>query len=383
MKTEINKDLTTKFATPERNGQEKIRNQASFISDLALIHQLVELVPDAFLVLNKHRQIVFCNKVFADAVGITDMDKVCGLRPGEAFHCVHANEMAGGCGTTEYCIYCGAVNTILLSQKDKEELHCDECSIIVGASNSALNFRVWAKNLTIEGEDYTFFIARDISSEKRRTALERIFFHDILNTAGGIQGVVDLLENAGEEELDELIQLVEFSSGTLIEEINAQKDMLAAESGDLKLQITNLNSKDILKDVCQIYAKHEVAMDKKIAISENCDNIEFPSDLRLVKRILGNMLKNALEASSQGETVTIGANEESNSIAFWVQNPGVMPKEAQMQVFQRAYSTKGGDRGLGTYSIKLLGENYLMGKVSFKSEEGEGTVFSLNLPLKK
>ena len=48
-------------------------------------------------------------------------------------------------------------------------------------------------------------------------------------------------------------------------------------------------------------------------------------------------------------------------------------------MFQRSFSTKGAGRGLGTYSIKLLGEKYLNGKVGFISEQGRGTIFSVEL----
>jgi signal transduction histidine kinase len=58
-----------------------------------------------------------------------------------------------------------------------------------------------------------------------------------------------------------------------------------------------------------------------------------------------------------------------------------MPKEVQMQIFQRSFSTKGKGRGIGTYSIKLLTETYLGGKVSFRSEERHGTTFRIDLPL--
>jgi len=47
-----------------------------------------------------------------------------------------------------------------------------------------------------------------------------------------------------------------------------------------------------------------------------------------------------------------------------------------MQVFNRSFSIKGGDRGLGTYSIKLLSERYLNGEVGFTSEEGTGVASS-------
>ena len=57
-----------------------------------------------------------------------------------------------------------------------------------------------------------------------------------------------------------------------------------------------------------------------------------------------------------------------------------MSQEAQLQVFQRSFSTKGRGRGLGTYSVKLLSERYLGGRVSFSSTPEAGTVFRLFLP---
>jgi sensor histidine kinase regulating citrate/malate metabolism len=62
-----------------------------------------------------------------------------------------------------------------------------------------------------------------------------------------------------------------------------------------------------------------------------------------------------------------------------VRNDTIIPENVKMQLFQRSFSTKGQGRGIGTYSIKLLTENYLKGKVSFISNETERTVFSVVL----
>ena len=57
------------------------------------------------------------------------------------------------------------------------------------------------------------------------------------------------------------------------------------------------------------------------------------------------------------------------------------PREVQLQVFQRSFSTKGENRGLGTYSIRLLTERYLKGQVSFTSSPETGTIFTAAYPL--
>ena len=76
-----------------------------------------------------------------------------------------------------------------------------------------------------------------------------------------------------------------------------------------------------------------------------------------------------------GGIVTAGLRLEQGRAVFWVSNPEVMPESVRLQVFKRSFSTKGHDRGLGTYSIKLLTENYLDGEVGFTSEAPEGTTF--------
>ncbi len=57
----------------------------------------------------------------------------------------------------------------------------------------------------------------------------------------------------------------------------------------------------------------------------------------------------------------------------------IIPYDVQLQLFQRSFSTKGIGRGIGTYSIKLLTENYLKGSVNFISNENEGTLFTIEL----
>jgi signal transduction histidine kinase len=93
------------------------------------------------------------------------------------------------------------------------------------------------------------------------------------------------------------------------------------------------------------------------------------------------MVKNALEASGCGDMVRTGLGVKKNRVEFWVRKPRPMPREIQLQVFQRSFSTKGKGRGLGTYSMKFLSERYLHGTVRFESSEEEGTVFRASFPI--
>ncbi len=95
------------------------------------------------------------------------------------------------------------------------------------------------------------------------------------------------------------------------------------------------------------------------------------------------MLKNALEASPARSTVTVGFGKGTDDrVWFKVHNPTYIEHIVQKQIFRRYFSTKGKDRGLGTWGMRLLAEEYLGGSVSFTSTPEEGTTFTLTLPLK-
>jgi signal transduction histidine kinase len=105
------------------------------------------------------------------------------------------------------------------------------------------------------------------------------------------------------------------------------------------------------------------------------------TDAALLKRILLNMTKNAAEASAEKSMIRIICSRKPGLAIFSVNNQGTIAEDVRTQIFQRSFSTKGHGRGLGTYSMKLFGENYLKGRVYFRSNEKQGTTFTIELPL--
>jgi len=125
---------------------------------------------------------------------------------------------------------------------------------------------------------------------------------------------------------------------------------------------------------------HESDGDCELVASEVWDGT-ITTDLRLLKRVITNMLRNAMEATKSGDRVTLRCCEEGDRVVFLVHNDSVMPEEVQMQLFQRSFSTKADTgRGIGTHSMKLIGERYLHGEVGFTSRAPEGTTFWIKLP---
>lgn len=272
-----------------------------------------------------------------------------------------------------------AVQAILESGQQNAQV-VRECRIQVNgpADVAARDLRVTATPIRVEGQQFIVVVLEDISEAKRLAVLQRVFFHDVLNTVSAISSLAYCLA-AHRQLTDEMCDLMEDLSKQLGEEITAQRDLVAAESGDLAVRVEPVETRQLLEQLRNQYAKHALAAQRNIVLRDVCDGT-IQSDRRLLLRVLGNMLKNALEATTPGQTVAIDCLQRGPSVVLAVHNPEAMPEEVQLQVFQRSFSTKGQPgRGIGTYSMKLLGERYLGGQVAFTSGAAAGTTFTLTL----
>ncbi|MEJ2698159.1 MAG: ATP-binding protein [Desulfuromonadales bacterium] len=218
-------------------------------------------------------------------------------------------------------------------------------------------------------------------SLSRRRALERIFFHDILNVTGSIRGFAELLQDDEVSDKEEIYALIRSAVEQSIDEIESHRVMTAAEHLELPVGPEPLHARELLEKVADLYRHQEVARERDIVL-DAVEDILFTSDPTLLTRVLGNLVKNALEASKPGEAVRIGCGEVNGNVEFRVWNRATIPDDIRGQIFHRLASGKNGrDRGIGTYSVRLL-TLFLGGEVSFTSEEGKGTTFRVRLPIR-
>lgn len=375
--------IPTEFAPAISADIEEVKRDFFLLSESEILSGIVNMIPNIILILNENRQIVFYNVMLLETLNLSEPDRVLSLRPGELLSCIHSKETAGGCGTTPSCRYCGAVMAIMAAQQGNTATN--ECRINVFSNDytEALDFKVATSPFPWAGKKYTFFSIIDISSEKRRQALERIFFHDVLNTAGSMQSTVDLLMTADDpHDKQDLLSLLPIISRQLISEVKSQNELLKAEKNELRTYPQTISSRQLISEVICEYEYLNVAGTRIIEINPDAIDMELRTDPILLKRIIGNMLKNAFEASGTNDVIRVDAQTKApDTFVFSVQNPQFIPPEIQLQIFNRSFSTKGVGRGLGTYSIKLLTEKYLKGKVSFTSDIATGTRFVCELPI--
>jgi hypothetical protein len=367
--------LPTRFLPAEMASAEEVARQARKLPELRLALEVFDGLPAFYLALNRQRQAVFVNKAFLAFLREYGLENAFGKRPGDLFGCAHAAGKPGTCGTTDFCRRCGAAMALGEALRGQDAVK--ECRILSRKSGEDLDLRVSVHPFVYDGEDFILMSVDDISAEKRREALERLLFKDLLETAGSVQAFVDLLveDRAG----DPLAQATAAAADRLLENIFSQKELDAAERGELLLRITGTSAAELLAETAAAAGAREEAWDKEILVAGDRQDVELRTDKGLAARVLGHLVRNALEAETKGSKITLTSRATEEGAAFIVHNPAVMPEEARLQVFQRSFSTKGPGRGLGTYGARLFTERYLKGRISFTSGPG-GTEFRAEIP---
>lgn len=140
----------------------------------------------------------------------------------------------------------------------------------------------------------------DISDAKRRSSLEKVFFHDILNTATSLYGLLDMLQEYEEGdvkyELEYLVNICE----RLVGEISAQRDLVAAENGELLVLTDRVDPVALLEEAAAQFRRSELEEKKSILTQRAEGPLDLTTDHRLLFRIVTNMMKNAMEAIGEG-----------------------------------------------------------------------------------
>lgn len=347
--------------------------------DLALL----ETVPAMVLVLDARRQVVHASRSLLGYAGTQDqpmaMAAALGQRPGELFSCVHSAEAAHGCGATRACVQCGVLRS--LRDAAAGAVAEDEGRMLLRRKGRLAAVTVTARAVAMDfaGRPFLLLYLQDVRDRHASEIMEGLFLHDALNALNGIIGAAGLLHEETEGEPHELAGMVLERAGHLEHEIRAYRMLLDAEKSELDLHPGPVDPGATCAALARLFEAQARQQGVMLACAPGPQAALY-TDKRILVRVLENLVKNAVEASPQGGTVTVGHTATDHGVRFFVANEAVMPAEVRDQVFQRFFSTKGPGRGLGTYGVRLLTENCLRGEVGFTSEPGTGTVFHVELP---
>ncbi|NOQ51018.1 MAG: GHKL domain-containing protein [Desulfuromonadaceae bacterium] len=376
--------METYFAEAERASEKELVAEIVTVNNSPVMTGLLHLISGLLLILNVHRQIVSLNSSLLKMLGIEDTSEALGLRPGEALQCIHAHEEPAGCGTTKYCSTCGAAIAIVASlSQDKPAERI--CALTVNREEKTIDiaFLVRSQAIKINGTKFLLLFMQDITLQQYRAALERTFFHDINNMLSGLVGASELLYSKNSQ--SNLVNIIRRSSLCLKQEIEIQRCLLKSDSCTYIPLRHEVKTTHILEELQSCFSNHPAAINKNLQFSPSWPTLTVNTDTSLLLRVLCNMITNALEATEKNGTVKVWTvRDKDKFLVFCVWNSQSIPENIAQRIFQRNFSTKeGAGRGIGTYSMKLFGEQILAGKVSFTTSHEEGTVFRFSLPLRR
>ncbi|MGZ4892060.1 MAG: GAF domain-containing protein [Halobacteriota archaeon] len=110
------------------------------------------------------------------------------------------------------------------------------------------------------------------------------------------------------------------------------------------------------------------------------DSITARVDSHLMQRALSNLIMNAVQAMPHGGTLTLSAALEDGSVAIRVTDTGLgIPADMRDKVFSPLATGKAKGTGLGLAVVKRIVKAH-NGTITFESEEGKGTTFTVTLP---
>jgi PAS domain S-box-containing protein len=207
--------------------------------------------------------------------------------------------------------------------------------------------------------------------------------HDIRNPLQAIISDVYLAKTElasipeSEEKINALESLKEIEKNTdYINKIVADLQDFARplnpqeEEADIKLIIDDLLSKNGLPE------------NVKVSVKVESDASRVFADSSFINRIMYNLVTNAFQAMPNGGDLTIHAFKEANDFMLTVKDSGVgIPEKVKSKLFSPMFTTKAKGQGFGLAVIKRMTEA-LGGDVSFESQEGKGTTFTVSLPQK-
>ena len=206
--------------------------------------------------------------------------------------------------------------------------------------------------------------------------------HDIRNPLQAITSDVYLAKNelASTAESDEKKNALE--SLTEIEENTEYINKIVADLQDYARipmpQYTKINIEKVFQEVLS-----SVTIPKEVAISYSIAK-DFPVltiDATYLKRIMTNLISNAIQAIPNEGKLTIDAFCKNGSVVISVADTGVgISDENRDKIFTPLFTTKSKGQGFGLPVIKRLTES-MGGTVTFDSEKGKGAKFTIKFPI--
>jgi len=208
--------------------------------------------------------------------------------------------------------------------------------------------------------------------------------HDIRNPLAAAQLSLEMMEQDKTGEWTDKTRIAAYRSvKKAIDLIEGLMNGITVKSGEGML-LTFENS-DLLKEIIFVHAESKEVYTHEINLEYNAKNIIFIFDKTAVKRLVENLIGNAVKYGSINKPITISIEDEEDSVEIKVHNWGnPIPISKQEQIFKFMGSAKrdgksvSGSWGMGLTLTQIVAEAH-GGDINLVSDEKTGTTFTVNL----
>ena len=236
----------------------------------------------------------------------------------------------------------------------------------------------------------------EAANEAKTEFLQRMS-HDIRTPINGICGMLDVADHYADDmkKQTECRGKIKEASHLLLELVNDVLDMSKLESGEVVLEEIPFNLSSISREVFVVI--EQIAAEQNIRIvweKKEITHRDFIGSPEYVKRVMMNILSNAVKYNRENGHIYITCTEIPSeqpgmtTMEFVCRDTGIGMSEAfQKQIFEPFAQEHTGSRtkfagtGLGMPITKKLVEK-MGGTITFKSEEGAGSTFVIQVPFK-
>ena len=234
--------------------------------------------------------------------------------------------------------------------------------------------------------------ARLVEAARLREDVDGIMRHDLKTPLNSIIGLPQLmLEDADlKPEHSRSLRTIEASGYRMLNMVNRSLDLMKMERGTYPYRPASVDAVGVVRKIAaEVRAAAEAGgHDLRIRINggpaDETSTFFVLAEELLCYSMLANLIKNAVEASPEGESVTIEMGQASGTDGrrglIRVCNSGSVPEAIRDRFFDKYVTAgKSGGTGLGTYSARLIAETQ-QGEISLDSSETTGTTITVSLP---
>jgi signal transduction histidine kinase len=210
--------------------------------------------------------------------------------------------------------------------------------------------------------------------------------HEIKNPLTPMKLSVQYLERSWNDQTPDWSNRLAKFTQTMIEQIDTLSAIASEFSDFAKMPLSkkeNTNLEEVIQSTISLFKNYEnikISFDK-----QSFGEFIVYADKEQLLRAFNNLLKNSIQAIGEQPDGKIDINIEGrnqNCVIRITDNGGGIPEELKNKIFSPNFTTKSGGMGLGLAIVKSVIVNS-GGEISYTSSNGNGTTFSIMLPLVK